>query len=344
MRIRKIAGQESKCKHSEEEPFDCFVAVDWSERTMAIAHMHRTDTKPRVWEGKTDSTRLQRFLKELEGRTILTFEESTPAHWLYGKLLPFVERLIVCDPTYNRMLCHGPKNDKIDASKLCLLLRQHSLKEVYHSTSRLYQVRLLVSTYDDTIRAGVAAQNRLKARLRGRTTEGATASLVLQQLHENIDLYHKSKRELEQEFSRWAKRTPVIRAVATLPGIGIRSAVKIVGTVIDARRFPNVRHYDSYCGLVWHEKHSGGHSYGRRRPHYSRVLKAVYKTASLAAIRGKNEVADYYHQLVDRGVAPYNARHAAARYIAHVSYGILKNGIPYDPHYKTRRVPEHNNS
>lgn len=96
--------------------------------------------------------------------------------------------------------------------------------------------------------------------------------------------------------------------------------------------------------VVWHQKKSGGNYYGRRRPQYSRLLKSVYKTAALAAIRGHNPIADHYHQLVDGGLAPYNARHAVARYISHLSLGILKSGIPYDPNYKNKTRGKHNNS
>jgi len=254
MRIRKIVGREPKGKSVRAGGFDHFVALDWSERTMAIAHMRTTESIPRVWETKADIIVVQKFLKNLTGRITLTFEESTAARWLYGKLVAYVDRLIVCDPTFNRLLCRGPKNDLIDAGKLCVLLRHDSLKEVYHSTSKWYDLRLLVSAYEDMIRSGVAAQNRLKARLRGRLTEGPAATFVIEQLQDTIGRYKQAKQEFEEEFHRWAQRTPLIRALATLPGIGERSAVKIVGTVIDARRFPNKRHYDSYCGLAPEKK------------------------------------------------------------------------------------------
>ena len=292
MRVRKIVGLEPKSKSVRAREFEHTVALDWSETTMAVGHMRSTENIPHVWETRADISRFQDFLKSLKGRIVLTFEESTVARWLYGKLVAYVDRLIVCDPTFNRLLCRGPKNDLIDAGKLCVLLRHDSLKEVYHSTSKLYDLRLLVSAYEDTICSGVAAQNRLKARLRARLTEGPSATFVIEQLQDTIARYRKAKQEFQEEFHRWVRRTPLIRAVAKLPGIGERSAVKIVGTVIDARRFPTRRHYDSYCGLVWHQKQSGGNFYGRRRPQYSRLLKSVYKTAALAAIKGHNEIAD----------------------------------------------------
>jgi transposase len=189
----------------------------------------------------------------------------------------------------------------------------------------LYELRLLVSAYEDTVRAGVAAQNQLKARQRGRVDTGRAGALVSQQLEKRIELYRQEKRAFEQKFEGWVKRTPVLRKLKDLAGIGLHGAVKILGLVIDARRFPDRGHYWSYCGLIWHQKMSGGRRYGRRRPHYNHSLKAVYKTAALNAIRGSGPIATYYKELIASGRAEHNARHAVARYIARLSYGILKH-------------------
>jgi len=329
MRIRKLTGHEPKVKSSTRD-YDYCVAVDWSERTMATAVMAADEALPLVWEGRSDVARLQTMVQDLPGRVILTFEESTAAHWLYGKLLPYVERLVVCNPGYNRLLCRGPKNDTIDAIKLCLLLRQGSLKEVYHSTSKLYELRELVSAYEDTVRAGVIAQNQFKACDRGRRTTGRSGIMITEQLRARIEQYRHEKQQFEEAFTRWAKRIPVLRQLKRLPGIGLRGAVKILGHVIDGRRFPNRSHYWSYCGLVWHHKMSGGRRYGRRRPQYNHQLKAVYKTAALVAIKGSGPVADYYRNLVAQGRAEHNARHAVARYLARLSYGILKQGVQHN--------------
>jgi transposase len=127
-----------------------------------------------------------------------------------------------------------------------------------------------------------------------------------------------------------------------ISGIGIIGAVKIVACVVDARRFPYAGKYFSYCGLIKHEKLSGGRSYGRRKPRYSRMLKSVYKTAALAAINGKNPIRDYYDHLLAQGVAEHNARHAVARYIARISYGMLKSATRYEP-YRWRDA-QHNSA
>lgn len=298
---------------------------------MAIARMSQGDEHPRVFERPTDIKQLKLYLKSLTGRVIITFEESGSAHWLYLELLEIVDRILICDPFQNSLLLHGPKTDKIDAAKLCALLRAGLLHEVFHCDSTLYELRLLASGYDDVVRSGIRVLNQKQALALGHRNSGTTADFMSGILNENIDLYRRSKLQYERRFAEIARRNILVRHQRELPGIGTRGAIRIVATVVDARRFPHSGKYLCYCGLVEHEKLSGGHSYGRRKPRYSRILKSVYKTATLAVLRGHNPFRDYYDHLLAEGVAQHNARHAVARYIARVSFGMLKSGARYDP-------------
>jgi len=243
-----------------------------------------------------------------------------------------VDEIIVCDPYRNRLLTDGPKTDKIDAGKLCILLRAGLLKAVFHSTSDLYELRRLVSAYDDLVKAGVRAQNQQTALAQAHGDKGNSAPFVLEHLTKSIELYRSSKQQYEQKFLELSHRITPVRNLLQVSGIGIIGAVKIVAIVVDARRFPRAGHYLSYCGLVEHEKMSGGRSYGRRQPRFNHSLKAVYKIATMAAISGTtNPMRAYYDYLRAKGVAEHNARHAVARYIARVTYGILKTGKRYRP-------------
>ena len=317
--------------------YDHYVALEWSLKAMAIAHSSRRDGIPRVFERPTDLKELKVYLGSLKGRTIITFEESGTAQWLYLELLDSAERILICDPFQNSLLLHGPKTDKIDARKLCELLRAGLLKEVYHSDSTLYELRLLVSAYDDVVRAGIRLLNQKAALTLGHRDKGKSATFIDAIVKENIELYRRSKEQYERRFHELAKHIKLVRLQREIDGIGTIGAVKIVACVVDARRFPSIGKYLSYCGLVKHEKLSGGHSYGRRKPRYSRTLKSVYKTAALAVLKGNNPFRTYYDVLLAQGVAQHNARHAVARYIARVSLGILKNGTRYDPDIIARR-------
>ena len=311
--------------------YDHYIALEWSLKVMAIAHISRRGHLPRVFERPSNIEELKMYLGSLKGSKIITFEESGPAHWLYLELFDYVDRILICDPFQNRLLFHGPKTDRIDAGKLCELLRAGLLKEVYHSDSALYDLRLLVSGYEDVVRSGIRVLNQKEALTLGHRDKGKSSSFIGDILKENITLYRRSKEQYERRFRQFARQNKLVRYQREIDGIGTIGAVKIVACVVDAHRFPSSGKYFSYCGLVKHEKLSGGRSYGRRKPRYSRVLKSVYKTAALAALNGRNPFRDYYDHLLTQGVAEHNARHAVARYIARVSYGMLKSGTRYEP-------------
>jgi transposase len=299
--------------------------------------MTRQSKKPVVFERQAVLIDLKQYLCSLKGRTVVTVEETTTAQWLYLELRDEVDRIIICDPLHNRWLCHGPKTDRIDADKLCILLRSGLLKEVFHSADELYELRSLVSAYEDVVRSGVRALNQQSALERGHRDQGKNASFILEHLHKNIDIYRETKEHYEAKFEYLARHNKLAKSLLPISGIGTIGAVKIVATVIDAKRFATRGHFLSYCGLVKHEKLSGGRSYGRRMPRYSHTLKAVYKTAAMAALRGKNPIREYYDYLLGKGIAEHNARHAVARYIARITYGILKTGTRYDP-YRWRKI------
>jgi hypothetical protein len=340
MRIREVTGVEAKGKARICGEYDHYIAVDWSQSVMAIAQMRRRENIPEVFERAANVKELQEYLGSFRGRTIVTFEESGSAQWLYLQLVDSVERIVICDPFENKLLQHGPKTDKIDARKLCELLRAGLLKEVYHSTSTLYELRRLVSGYQDVVWAGVRVLNQKEAIRHSHVHGSGSVAFVGEVLDKNIDLYRQSKEQYERRFEDLGRHNKLVRFQKDLPGIGVIGAVKIVASVVDARRFPCTGKYFSYCGLVKHEKLSGGRSYGRRKPRYNRMLKSVYKTAALAAIKGNNPMREYYDHLLAQGIAEHNARHAVARYIARISYGMLKNGTRYEPYRWREKEPK----
>jgi transposase len=323
-----------------QDNYQHYIALDWSMNMMAIARLKDGWRQPKVVERSSDLAELKLMLDNLTGKKILTIEETTSTHWLYLELCDYVDRLIICDPYRNRLLSDGPKTDKIDAGKLCLLLQAGLLKEVFHSLSDLYQLRRLASAYSDVVKAGVRLQNQKAAflkveGLRADQVKSKTASFIIDHIDEDIKRYRDTKEDFEKQFRVLCRHNEQLKRLKSIPGIGDIGAVRILAQVIDAHRFKKSGHYLSYCGLVKLEKLSGGRSYGKKNPRYSRILKSVYKTAALASISGNNPIREYYDDLLEKGLAEHNARNAVARYIAKVSYGMLKSGLEYQP-YKWR--------
>jgi len=326
------------------DTYDHYISLDWSQTNMAVARMTRSSKEPAVVDVPSSLDDLKMYLKNLKGRKIVTIEETSTTHWLYVELKDYAERILICDPYRNRLLSDGPKNDKIDAVKLCKLLRTGLLKEVYHSRHKAYDLRKLVSAYDDLVKAGVRLRNQRSAiyRSQGKTgkeviSEGAYG-FILMHIDEGIEEYEKKKEEFKKYIHRENKKEKLIRNQMMIPGIGEIGAIKIIATVVEGRRFRHAGKYLSYSGLVKHKKISGSRNYGNKNPRYSRRLKSVYKTAAMAAIGGNNPINEYYeHLLTEKGLPSDRARNQIARYIARISYGMLKNNERYEP-YRWRKI------
>ncbi len=325
--------------------FNHFIAIDWAMSNMAIARMTSKSNKISVIDVPSNIKDMQVYLKNLKGKILLTFEETTTSQWLYTELKDFADKIIICDPYRNKLLSEGPKTDKIDAKKLVQLLKAELLKEVFHSSNKFVEIRKIISAYEDTIKAGVRLKNQRSALFRAYNKnhkkevelEGAANAFVLAGLNNQIENYEKERSRYQDEFKRLRKQHPEIKRVSDVPGIGNISAVKIVSRVVDAHRFPTRNNFLSYCGLIKLEKISGNKSYGKKTPRFCRMMKSVFKTGTLATIGGNNQFGDQYrHLLREKKYSERDARSAVTRQIATVAYGIMKNNKKYDP-FKRRK-------
>lgn len=324
--------------------YDHYIAIDWSIMNMAIARMTKRSNKITAIDVPSDIINLKAYLKSLRGTKVLTIEETTTSQWLYTELKSYVERIIICDPSRNKLLTEGAKTDKIDATKLVQLLKADLLKEVYHSFDKFLYLRRVVSGYEDLVKAGVRLKNQRYALLRACGKSGQEKGdvklgsygeqFVLRGLDRQIKAYQKEKEGYEKEFKRLSRKYPEIKHQKSLPGIGTINAVKIVSRVVCPYRFSDKGHYLSYVGLIKLEKISGGRSYGKRSPRYCRQLKCVYKSGALAAIGNNNPINDYYQYLIqEKGYSEYKARHKASRRLAVLSLGVFKSGKKYQPYW-----------
>ena len=129
----------------------------------------------------------------------------------------------------------------------------------------------------------------------------------------------------------------------SIPGIDDIHAVQIMSAVVDIGRFPGKGHFLSYCGLIKHQKISGGRSYGQKAPRYYRPLKQVFKAAahSVAGEGCGNPLKGLYeHYMNENNKSPQVAKHNIAGRLAVLVYGILKSGKRYDPNRREKEARE----
>ena len=324
--------------------FDHYIGVDWAQKNMAITKMAKNANSVTVIDVPADLKELQLYLSKLKGKKALTFEETNTSQWLYTELKDYADEIVVCDPHRNKLLSDGTSNDKCDASKLVQLLKAGLLKRVFHSGDEYIYLRKIVSGYNDLIQAGVRLKNQRSALFRAqgkkkseKYLEHPAEQFVLKGLDEGIATYEQEKIRYEDEFSRLVKKHKTIRNLESVPGIGPISAVKIAAIVVDPKRFKSKGHFLSYCGLIKHDEMSGGRCYGKRTPRFSRSLKSVFKTCTLAAIcEGRNNPirARYEYLLHEKHLADHDARHSICRWIATLAWAVMKENKKYQPQVK----------
>ena len=320
--------------------FDHYIALDWAQRNMAMARMTKESTQVKTIDVPADLKELKLYLSRLHGRKILTFEETTTAQWLYVELRSCVDEIVICDPYRNHLLSEGAKTDRLDAERLVQLLKAGLLKPVFHSGGELIGLRKLVSGYEDLVQMGVRLKNQRSALFRAqgkakreKKLEDPVEVFVLKGIDQQIEGYETEKERYEKEIGRQGRKHTMIGHLDALSGIGPIGAIKIAARVVDAKRFKDKGCWLSYCGLIRHEKLSGGKSYGWRSPRYCRTMKSVFKTAAMSVIRSGTENAfkEYYRFLVEeRAYAEHQARHALARRIAVVAWGVMKSGKSFE--------------
>jgi len=294
----------------------------------------------------TNGKQLINYIRSVEGKKKLTFEECELSQWLYELLKEEVEELIVCNPVANRGY-KGAKTDRIDARRLAKLLRGNFLTSVYHDGSEREKFRSLVSGYQDLVEEAVRLKNRYKSlyRKEGQKKRGSALyndeslldglersdfKFVGQKIFKLLQEMESMREEYVKEIIKAGKGFKEIRRLKTLPGIGDIQAAKIVSQVIEPSRFLNKYKYYSYCGLVRHEQRSADKQYGSKKANGNKVLKCVYKMAAFSAIRGDNGLRKHYEHLLSSGVGEKSAYNAVCRKIAAISLSLWKHDRNYD--------------
>jgi transposase len=313
---------------------------------------------------ETGAERVRGFLKQLRGKVLVTFEEGTQANWLHDVVRPLVTEVVVCDPRHNKLLQSGNKSDRVDAQKLAELLRNGSLRAVYHGDQGARTLKELVRNYDCLVSDTTRVMNRLKALFRGRaiacsghevyrsdrrtqwlaklSEPGARqrAEFLYEELTALRSLRQKAKVVMVQEARRQAAY-PWLLSVPHLGAVSVAQLIAVVGTPF---RFRSKRQFWTYVGLAVVTRSTADHEVvdGRlrrsRRPlatrglnrNHNHLLKRVFKSAASSACHSGPFKAGYDAR-VKQGMDPSLARLTIARQLVATTLAIWKRGEQFNP-------------
>jgi transposase len=147
---------------------------------------------------------------------------------------------------------------------------------------------------------------------------------LLQQIHDHVDHYPDLKHQTD--------------LLTSIPGIGDLTAFKLLAEIGDFRAFETASQLVAFAGLSPRQRQSGSSVRGRTRLTKlgnANLRKALYFPA-LTAKRHNPIVKEFCLCLAQRGKAKMVIVGAAMRKLLVLAYGVLKSGIPFDPHYCTK--------
>ena len=294
------------------------------------------------------------------GKIHLTFEEGPMAGWLYRNLKDTVAEIIICDPRRNKLICSdGDADDKIDAAKLASLLRGGYLRAVYHSDDeQRAELKQWVSLYHDRVRHAVGMINKIRARCRmhGITIPRNVIRDRLQRPQWLADIHNQilakqlellwigydataiQVRRARRQLAVLAKAHSIIKIWSELPGIGLIRAITAFAFLDTPWRFAHKNRLWKYCGVGLQRTASGTDKKGKPKPArlqlawaVNRLLKNVVLGAVHTAInQNENIFRRDYERMIHESIIPSNARHAVARKMLTVMWGMWKTNSRFN--------------
>jgi len=303
---------------------------------------------------------ISNVLDSLQGKKYLAVEEGPMVGWLYRNLNKKVDKFIASDPRRNKLISSdGDSDDRIDATKLASLLRGNYLRAVYHSEdNQRSELKHWVALYHDRVRDAVRHINKIRARcrmygvriprlvLRDPSRRSRWLSEIkhpdlakqLNMLWLGYDATAKQTRVAKQQLVGLSKKYRIIYLWEELPGIGLIRATTLFAFMDTPWRFKRKNKLWKYCGVGLQRSASGTDKKGRPKPArlqlpwaVNRTLKNAVLGAALSAINQKTNVfKDYYERMVKDGVITSNARHAVARKLLTVMWGMCKTNSRFD--------------
>jgi len=224
---------------------------------------------------------------------------------------------------YTKSLGLRNKTDSLDARALAGFGQERKPRAWEKPDPALAELKDLTRTRADLVDTRVAMRLRLKDH--PRAAKGSTQALerIIQSLSHEIEALETALRaHLEQHpaLGTQAKR------FMSIQGIGLITAVTILGELGDLRRFIRSRQLTAFVGLSPRKKESGTSVRGKTRlckQGNARVRAVLYMAATTAA-RSNPDMAETYHRMIAKGHHRRSALGAIMRKLLILMRALLK--------------------
>lgn len=230
------------------------------------------------------------------------------------------------------------KTDKADARLLAVFARTVELERWHPPTPAHRELRQLVERLQALLDMRQQELNRLEAL--AQTMVGPVEGMV----REHITWLDQQIARVQEDIDNHIDQNPDLKKdaelIETIPGIGDKTVPRILAFVGDVRRFRSAKSLAAYLGVTPRQRESGSSVRGRTmmsRTGHAAARKSLYMPG-LVAVRHNPVIAAMAERLRGRGLAPKAIVGASMRRLAHMIYGVINSGQPFNANIPMREL------
>lgn len=220
------------------------------------------------------------------------------------------------------------KTDEVDAALIARFCAAHRPKAWSPQPKNIRRLQALLRRYE--------ALEQMRTQELNRVASPGLEEPVRSSVNATIAFLEAQIGEIEQQIIRLVDDDPTLRSrrdlLMTIPGIGAKTAAKLLGEVPDLEEFRNVKAVGAFAGLSPQHRISGSTA---RRSRLSktgspRLRKALFFPA-LTALRYNPILRAFADRLTARNKPRMVVVAAVMRKLLTLAYGVLKSGQAWNP-------------
>lgn len=314
-----------------------FIGIDISGKTLDICFMSKDCVK--YFQIENNVKHIKRFLKNYDSsKAIVAMENTGRYNWgLYEVLANLNFEVYVISPLHlskSLGLARG-KNDKIDALRIAHFTMKNikELKPWQPTSKSILSLKVLLTERNSRIKEKrkLIAQQKDYTKMK---SLGLDKKLMKMSKKEVAFLDDQIK-EIEVMIETIFEQDGVLRKqkalIKSVPGAGNVLAWTILAKTEGFSKYQDPRKFACASGVVPFDFQSGSSVF--RNPRVSlyadKQMKSILHMAAMAAIRSKNDLADYYKRKVAEGKNKMSILNAIRNKIIHRIFAVIKNQTIY---------------
>ena len=237
---------------------------------------------------------------------------------------------------YMQMKLQRLKTDKSDAKMLSFYGAAEEPKLWKPEASYIQECKLIMSTVELYLRQQTALKNKLDNLQSGGVKRGKLISSLKLQIKRMKGEILKLEEGLQEILKEQAGEE--MKQLTSITGVGKKTAAMLLVYSSLYQDFDNYRQFIAYVGLCPVHRQSGtsvkGRSYISKKG--NKMLRNHLFMCSFTACIHNPQCKALYDRLVAKGKSKKLALIAVCNKLIKQSFGMIKNGLPYDPAYRSR--------